>query len=166
MATNPDAEDVDFAHDEPCDWAVDNVVGKRCGETPTTHIGEIYYVCEEHYDDFDDLLDGDPHADDYCVWCKYSPDEATGTTFHPIAGTDDGACLCESCLEDCRAFKTENDVQIVVSDRFDEDVTRDVHRAAVLAVRETLADHGIDSSDGGAYHSNAVADRVMEENSR
>jgi hypothetical protein len=38
-----------FAYDTPCDWAGG---GEKCGATPTAWVGDIYYACEDHYEDY------------------------------------------------------------------------------------------------------------------
>jgi len=39
-----------FPHDEPCDWSRGD--RPRCNQMPTAHVGEIYYACKDHYDEF------------------------------------------------------------------------------------------------------------------
>lgn len=51
----------EFVLDRPCDWTV-SPDGQSCGVTPTANPGDIYYACEEHYDDVRDWLDQDGEA--------------------------------------------------------------------------------------------------------
>jgi len=48
-------ESVRFSLKEPCDWSRGE--GPRCNQTPTAHVGDIYYACEGHYDEFAEWLD-------------------------------------------------------------------------------------------------------------
>lgn len=53
-----------YPHDEPCDWTPVGT-GAACGATPTAHVGDIYYACEDHFEQFRAWLeDGDETATD------------------------------------------------------------------------------------------------------
>lgn len=50
----------DFVHDEPCDWKPQGS-DEACGATLTDNPGDIYYACEEHYEDMKGwLMEGVP----------------------------------------------------------------------------------------------------------
>lgn len=49
--------DPEFVRDEPCDWHVSG--DEPCGEMPTAFVGDIYYACEDHFDDYRRFLGGD-----------------------------------------------------------------------------------------------------------
>lgn len=44
----------DYPHDAPCDHTID---GDRCGETPTTWVGDIYYACKRHEEYMQEWVD-------------------------------------------------------------------------------------------------------------
>lgn len=46
---------VKFIMDEPCDW-FDG--GEQCEQMPTAYAGDIYYACEEHYEDCKEWVKG------------------------------------------------------------------------------------------------------------
>ena len=52
--TKPNEETTDFPHDEGCDWSRGE--RPRCEQSPTAHVGDIYYACEDHYEDFREWL--------------------------------------------------------------------------------------------------------------
>lgn len=62
--TNQTERDPTFSLEYPCDW-VDGIPlrgvleSRACGEGPTAHVGDIYYACEEHFNDLADFLDSD-----------------------------------------------------------------------------------------------------------
>lgn len=39
-----------FALDYPCDWVGE--ADEQCGETPTAYVGDLYYACEDHHDEY------------------------------------------------------------------------------------------------------------------
>jgi hypothetical protein len=49
------AEQVRFSLKKPCDWSRGE--RPRCNQTPTAHVGDIYYACEGHYDEFAEWVD-------------------------------------------------------------------------------------------------------------
>lgn len=46
----------------PCDWTVGP--DARCGVTPTATPGDIYYACEEHYEEMRDWIMDDQESDE------------------------------------------------------------------------------------------------------
>lgn len=49
---------VSFNLGRPCDWT-DGEGEAPCRATPTAHVGEIYYACEEHFEQYRAFLDDD-----------------------------------------------------------------------------------------------------------
>lgn len=48
--TETDDDEPEFTLDYPCDASTDDGPKATCGDEPTAHVGDIYYACEEHFE--------------------------------------------------------------------------------------------------------------------
>ncbi|MEE6210849.1 hypothetical protein U3A55_11890 [Salarchaeum sp. III] len=56
-----------FVHDQPCCWTPEPGSKDQCRDTPTAYIGDIYYACEEHFEEFQEWLESEDVDADWSV---------------------------------------------------------------------------------------------------